>query len=73
MWFENEALRTFGSRISEVTNDCTKLHKEMLHNLFPFPNIRMVNSRWMRCIQHALDRTKLLTQIWLQSLKSRLS
>jgi hypothetical protein len=36
MGFENQALNAFGPRLDEVTGDCTKLRKEMFHNLFFF-------------------------------------
>jgi hypothetical protein len=47
--FEKRVLRkVFGSKRSEVTGGCEKLHNEELHNLYSSPSIiRMIKSRRM--------------------------
>jgi hypothetical protein len=52
--FENRALRRiFGPKRDEVAGDWTKLHNEVLHNLYASPNImRMIKSRRMRWAGH---------------------
>jgi hypothetical protein len=52
--FENRVLRTvFGPKRNEVTGQWRKLHKEVLNDLYSFPNIvRVVKSRRMRWAGH---------------------
>jgi hypothetical protein len=51
--FENRVLRIiFGPKRDEVIG-LRKLHKEVLHNVYSWPNIiRMMKSRRLRCTGH---------------------
>jgi hypothetical protein len=51
--FKNRVRRIFGPKREEVAGDCTRLHNEVLHNLYASPNtIQVMKSRRMRCVGH---------------------
>jgi hypothetical protein len=52
--FENRVPRKiFGRKREEVTRECTKLHSEMLRNLYPSANIiTMIRSRKIKLTGH---------------------
>jgi hypothetical protein len=59
--FKNRVLRRiFGLRRDEVTRGWGKVYQEVVHNLFPSPNIiRLLKSRGMRWVGNvALKREK---------------
>jgi hypothetical protein len=57
--FENRALRRIcGPRRDEVTGEWRKLHNEVIHNLYSFPDIRQVKSRRMGWVGHVARMEK---------------
>jgi hypothetical protein len=63
--------RMFGPKRDEVTGGWRKLYNE-IHNLYSSPNIvRMINSRRMRCVGHAVCMGKMRNafKFWWESLK----
>jgi hypothetical protein len=71
--FENGVLkRIFGPK-REEDGSWRKLHNDEFHSLYYSPNVRVINSRWMRLVGHGarMGRGEVFTGLWLGGPKGR--